>query len=343
MSLASRAVFAICPTIAALGVARQQKSCQQRHGAHPADMGSACGRFSHLPARCEAGTQIPSVSISAALHNYEFGRRLGKGAGGVVFRAKHRETGKLYAIKRCLRAQGAVGPVEREVRALAALDHPHVVGLFEHFSDACWTYLVEELCTGPDLLSFIQQHPTKLDDIPYVPEREAAAVFRQCLEAVAGVHAQGFVHRDVKADNFVLAGPREAPHVKLVDFGLADKAAGESLKGRNLGTASWMAPEMIFGEEHTAAVDVWSLGALLFTLLTGESLVHHKSESMARHCLRDPTFSQRRVRSAEALRRLNISEDALDLLERLLEHNPSKRIAAADALGHPFFRGCDRE
>lgn len=286
--------------------------------------------------------QVQKISMPAELHNYEFGKRLGNGAGGVVFRAKHLESGKFYAIKRCLRAQEAAGSIEREVRALAALDHPHIVGLREHFSDASWTYLVEELCTGPDLFDFIQQRPTKLDDIPYVPESVAAGVFRQCLEAVANVHAQGFVHRDVKPDNFVLDGPNDTPHVKLVDFGLADKTVGAPLKGKNLGTASWMAPEMIFREEHTAAVDVWSLGALLFTLLTGEHLVQHSSESMTRRSLRDPTFSRRRLRSAEALQRLDISEDAVDLLQRMLQHNPAERITAADALAHPFFHGCDQ-
>lgn len=281
--------------------------------------------------------QIPNISLSSDLRNYEIGGRLGTGAGAVVFQAKHRETGKVYAIKRYMRVQGFVESIEREVRALCALDHPHVVGLHEHFSDAGWTYLVEELCTGPDLMDFIQQHSTTLDGIPYVPERVAADVFRQCLEAVAGVHEQGFVHRDVKPDNFVFGGPPHTQRLKLVDFGLADMAVGKALKGKNFGTASWMAPEMIFSNEHTSAVDVWSLGALLFTLLTGEPLVPHRSESMVGHCLRDPTFTQRRVRSAEALQRLGISEEAMDLLERLLEHDPALRVTAADALAHPFF------
>lgn len=320
MSVAARSMAAICPAITVLSYSRQQRYCQP-------------------PAHCNVAPIVRTDSSSILdVRDYELDKQLGGGAGGTVFRAKHRRTGELFAIKRSPSGDIA-GAFDREVRALAALDHPHVVSLVEHFSDTECAYLVEELCSGPDLMDFIDRRPTTLDGIPYVPEREAVALFRQCLEAVAGVHAQGFVHRDVKPDNFVFGGTREQPQLKLVDFGFADRATGETLSGKNFGTVTWMAPEMLLGEEHTAAVDLWSLGALLFTLLSGEPLVPNASDEVARRCLRKPTFARRRVQGADALDRLGVSEEALDLLQRLLEHDPSRRISAAEALAHPFLSG----
>lgn len=272
-----------------------------------------------------------------ALAEYKLEACLGQGAFGEVFRAKHEVTGELCAVKRSRRdASGcAAQAFDDEVRALARLEHPGVVGLIEHFSEGDDDYLVEELCGGVCLLDFIVESQAELDGIPYVLESVSVDILRQCLAAVAHCHAQGLAHRDLKPENFVVD---EDGSVKLVDFGIACPPSPTSGKHRGalLGSVPYMAPEMVTDVSHSVAVDVWSLGVVFFTLLTGEFLLPDDCDR-AQQCLKDHSFVERRLAKCETFARIGVSGGALDVLGRMLEYDPSKRITAAEVLSHPLF------
>lgn len=273
----------------------------------------------------------------STLAEYKFEACLGEGAYGEVFRARRDLTGEVCAVKRSRRdASGcAVQAFEDEVRALGRLDHPGVVALIEHFSDGDNDYLVEELCGGVCLLDFIAESEAELDGVPYVPEGASIDILRQCLAAVAHCHAEGFAHRDLKPENFVVD---EDGSVKLVDFGLACPPSPTSGKHRGglLGSVPYMAPEMVTEDSHSVAVDVWSLGVVFFTLLTGEFLLPDEGDR-AQRCLMDPTFVERRFAKCKSLSKIGVSGEAMDVLRRMLAHDPAKRITAAEALSHPLF------
>lgn len=263
---------------------------------------------------------------------YEMVSRLGQGSYGEVFSARHRRTGALRAVK-CGSARDArvAQSFPREAQALAGLSNPHIVGLIEFLAEDEHLYIVEELVAGCDLLDYLNKSPLSRDGVHHLPESSAAEILRQCITAVLGCHERGLAHRDVKLDNFVIA---DDGTVKLVDFGTALLIGGKEAK--LVGTADYLAPEAASRSKPSAAVDIWSLGVMLFAMLTGESLLPADVSSIAqaRECLKDPAYVQQRLRATPAA--LAISESALDLLQHMLRHDPTERITANGALSHPF-------
>jgi len=194
-------------------------------------------------------------------------------------------------------------------------------------------YIVEELCTGPSLLDFLMQSPLQKDGSPYLSERSASIILRQSLKALLCCHEHGFAHRDIKLENFVLS---DNGLVKLIDFGLASPSSGSDMRGA-AGTPHYMAPEMCGDGSYSNAVDVWSLGVVLFELLSGEPLLRVECEEQAMRCLKhNPGYVRRRLSESRGLNDTRISASARELLGLMLERDPAKRISVQDALAHPF-------
>jgi len=263
---------------------------------------------------------------------YEVVSRIGQGSYGEVFSARCRRTGALRALKRGSSQDARVArSFPQEVQALAGLNHPHIVGLVGFLAQGEHLYIVQELIDGCDLLDYLHKSPLNRDGVPHLCESCSAKIMRQCIKAVLGCHESGLAHRDVKLDNFVISNDGT---VKLVDFGAAASVGGKATK--SVGTADYLAPEAASKSKPSAAVDVWSLGVVLFAMLTGESFLPDEvnSISQARECLKDPTYVQQRLRATPGA--LAISDPALDLLQRMLCHDPLERITAKEALSHAF-------
>jgi eukaryotic-like serine/threonine-protein kinase len=213
---------------------------------------------------------------------YEILEELGRGAMGIVYRARHRKLGDLVAVKvvDALRCTGpeALGRFRREAKLANRIKHPNVIRVLD-LDETPWgaPFLVEELVEGMDL----QVH---LDAKDCFSPREVIDILVPLCEALSAAHEEGIIHRDLKPGNVMIsrrrAGvmgqstPRTAGvSVKLIDFGLAKalddtKASFRTIQGV-VGTPAYMAPEQIRGEELDARVDVYALGVLLYELLTG--------------------------------------------------------------------------
>jgi serine/threonine protein kinase, bacterial len=189
---------------------------------------------------------------------------LGQGGNGVVWRGRDRETGAPCAIK-VLRPELAADPAAvarlvRERTALIRFRHPNVVTLREMIVEGDILALVMDLIQGGDLDGYRRQSGGRL------PGGEALEVTAQICDALAAAHAAGIVHRDLKPANVLLDGGQ----VRLADFGIA-RIAGDASNTSTavVGTISFMAPEVIRGEEPTAACDVYAAGITLYVLLAG--------------------------------------------------------------------------
>ncbi|KAJ2794542.1 hypothetical protein H4R20_006189, partial [Coemansia guatemalensis] len=280
----------------------------------------------------EYGVAVDSAERTS--HDFTEWERIGRGGFGKVYRARPRKAqyGAEYVAikvvdKRGLRDSSAEQRLATEVAIHETLEHRHVVRLYESFEDDRFVYLVMEYCAGGDLWRHLRRRQqnmgsTATGEIAAVDESEARRIVGQVAAAMAYLHAGGVLHRDLKLANILLT---DTGDVRVADFGLATSVgAGLAEPATVCGTPSYLAPEMLARRAYGFEADVWALGCLLLTLLTGlqpfRSLRRITDDAVAR------------VRLPSAL-----SHDARDLVRVLLRVDPHARIRSADILAHPFF------
>ncbi|MGD1071890.1 MAG: LpqB family beta-propeller domain-containing protein, partial [Bryobacteraceae bacterium] len=252
-----------------------------------------------------------SLSPGDRLGPYEFVSRLGVGGMGEVWKARDPRLGREVAIK--VSAQQFSDRFEREARAIAALNHPHICTLY----DVGPNYLVMELVEGPTLAERIAEGAIPLD--------EALGIAKQIGEALEAAHEKAIVHRDLKPANIKI---RPDGSVKVLDFGLAKAGAdpevtsesptmmpGGTRTGMIMGSAGYMSPEQARGQVATKRADIWAFGVVLYEMVTAKRLFDGEtvSDSLVAILKDEPDLSL----APEKTRRL---------LRACLEKDPKKRL-----------------
>ncbi|WP_214407693.1 serine/threonine-protein kinase [Pseudonocardia lacus] len=216
-----------------------------------------------------SGTSVP---LAGDFGDYRIDARIGRGGMGVVYRAWQRKLNRPVALK-VLPAELAEDPLYRsrfgrEAAALARLDSPHVIQIYDHGEHDGNLFLAMQLIQGPDLGALLADGP--------LPPRRALRITAQVAAALADAHSIGVVHRDVKPSNVLIrpaATAADEDFVYLADFGIArnaaDVAGGTGETAGVVGTLAYLAPERLDGEPAVPASDVYSLGCMLWALLTG--------------------------------------------------------------------------
>jgi len=207
-----------------------------------------------------------TASVAAALPAYELGGELGRGGFGVVLAARHRQLGRLVAVKQLPRAFGADPGVRSrfvaEARVLATLDHPHVVEIYDFVDYEGVCLLVMERLTGGTVWS-------RFHAGGFGPD-VSCALLLAVLAGLHHAHAHGVLHRDVKPENLMFNGDGT---LKVTDLGVAKVVGGGSTLasriGEVLGTPAYLAPEQARGGDLSPATDVYQAGTVLFELLAG--------------------------------------------------------------------------
>jgi len=215
------------------------------------------------PPELAAEIRRAAAAPDAALGPYLLLERLGQGSFGAVYRGWDPRHERVVAVKVLTRAEGGVDRFEREVRAIGRLRHPAIVGLYDSGEDRGTRYLVMELGRGRPLDRFVGRRAERLEP------RDAARVVRDAARAIHHAHREGVLHRDLKPSNMLL-DPDGG--VRILDFGLARFFRQSSDLTRSdaiVGTIGYMAPETVGPEGAEARSDVFSLGAVLYTLLAG--------------------------------------------------------------------------
>jgi hypothetical protein len=289
-----------------------------------------------LPAR-RAPDDATEPIVAGTLPNvpgFRLETELGRGGMGVVYRAWQVPLQRTVALKMVLAGDFArpdqVQRFVHEATAIAGLQHPHIVQVYETGQFEQRPFLVLEYISGGSLTAKIAQR---------LAPQQAAQILERLTQAVAYAHEQGIIHRDLKPDNVLLApgvaGDANAiPGVgvpKLTDFGLARRVvggAGLTASEAVMGTPAYMAPEQARGETAQAgpAADVWSLGAILYTLLAGrEPFVGGSPYMVVLAVLHDPPPPLRQLNPA-------VPHALVRIVERCLEKEPADRYPSAAAL-----------
>ena len=196
---------------------------------------------------------------------YRIDHPIARGGMSMVWRCVDLRLGRAVAAK-VLDEKYIADPVfrqrfRREARAMAQLNHPNLVNVYDFGSDGDHLFLIMELITGGTLRELLAERGP-------MPPHAAAAVMRAVLTGLSIAHTAGLVHRDIKPDNVLINGDHR---VKLADFGLVRSATAASTTSQIVGTAAYLSPEQVDGSDITAASDVYSAGIVLFELLTGST------------------------------------------------------------------------
>ncbi|XP_029611103.1 MAP/microtubule affinity-regulating kinase 3 isoform X4 [Salmo trutta] len=241
--------------------------------------------------------------------NYRLLKTIGKGNFAKVKLARHILTGREVAIKIIDKTQlnpTSLQKLFREVRIMKILNHPNIVKLFEVIETEKTLYLVMEYASGGEVFDYLVAHGR-------MKEKEARAKFRQIVSAVQYCHQKNIVHRDLKAENLLLDADM---NIKIADFGFSNEFTMGSKLDTFCGSPPYAAPELFQGKKYDGPeVDVWSLGVILYTLVSGSlpfdgQNLKELRERVLRGKYRIPFY---------------MSTDCENLLKRFLVLNPSKR------------------
>nr|CAI5867411.1 unnamed protein product [Callosobruchus analis] len=253
---------------------------------------------------------------------YDLEETLGRGHFAVVKLARHVFTGEKVAVKVIDKSkldEVSKAHLFQEVRCMKLVQHPNVVRLYEVIDTATKLYLVLELGDGGDLYEYIMRHETGL------PENKAREYFSQIVRAISYCHQLHVVHRDLKPENVVFF--KKQGVVKLTDFGFSNKFyPGQKLE-TSCGSLAYSAPEILLGDSYDApAVDVWSLGVILYMLVCGQPPFQEANDSETLTMIMDCKYNIPG----------HVSQNCKKLISRMLLRNPEKRATLQEIASHPW-------
>jgi len=260
---------------------------------------------------------------------YDIGTKLGSGAFSIVKRAKDRQTGEDVAVKIIDKGRIRIALMERELAILQKVRHPNVLPFYGAFEDKKNVFLVMELAKGGELFDQLISRGS-------YSEEDASVIIKQVLLGVQYLHSVGVAHRDLKLEN-ILCKSHDAKtfHVYIADFGLSrifeEEEIGQMFT--QVGSLEYCAPEILKGVPYEKEVDIWSVGVVTYTLLTG--------------CF--PFFSATKS-NVELVNKItacsynwsgfpDVSNRARDFVAKLLMMDPKARMTSEQALNHPWIKG----
>ncbi|GLC43239.1 hypothetical protein PLESTB_001495300 [Pleodorina starrii] len=273
---------------------------------------------------------------------YELIKKIGKGGFSEIWLSKHKQTKEVVAIKVVQLSFADLEPEEvstllAEAKFLRTLDCPYLVGCKATSHTKDWLILVLEYCSGGELLDHLHK-------VMKYTEAEAAKLFAQIVSAISYLHNLNLIHRDIKPENVMFTSPVEECEaagrplrVKVIDLGMAMIYDPKKEVLGCVGTPGFVAPETWNDKPQTLAMDIYSLGVMLFIMLTGR-----KPHSGAD--IRRMTYCKKSIHDAPGLkdeRFLSLSSAARELLLAMLADDPRDRPSCMEVLRHPFITAVD--
>ena len=273
---------------------------------------------SYLKKYYEKYHEYPPTKLSF----YKFGRLIGRGAFGKVNLALHILTGKIVAIKSFNKSKQknseSINKIYHEINLMKTLRHNSIVRILETIETENYILIIMENISGGNLLSFVKKR-TKLN------EKTAHFIFRQLISSIKFIHSKGIIHRDIKLDNILIDLNNT---IKICDFGVGKNyKKNEKLKDQ-CGTPAYIAPEILQNNDgyYGPPVDIWSSGVVLYAMLSGNVPFKANNIKDLHQVIINGNYHYIK----------DISNDARNLIKKILEVDPNKRIDIEGILNHPW-------
>ena len=261
---------------------------------------------------------------------YEMKEVIGKGKFGVVNLGIHKKTGQQVAIKilnkENIKTLEDKELVQIEIGILKLCHHPNIVRLLDHLENNDYIYIVTEYIEGGTLGQYFKKKKFNFS------ERQATNIMSQIASGVKYLQQYGIVHRDLKPDNIMITQQNDFGVIKIMDFGLSKIISPNERMVDGYGTLSYVAPEVLLRTPYNKEVDIWSMGVILFYMLTGKLPFRGKKEQEVAEKIvyEDLEFDEDdwEIRS----------QSVQDLIKCCLEKNREKRITIDEFINHPWFK-----
>ena len=261
---------------------------------------------------------------------YEMKEVIGKGKFGVVNLGIHKKTGQQVAIK-ILNKENIITTEDKElvsieIGILKLCHHPNIVRLLDHLENTDYIYIVTEYIEGGTLANYFKKKRFNFS------ERQATNIMSQIANGVKYLHQYGIVHRDLKPDNIMITQQNDYGVIKIMDFGLSKIVSPNEKMVDGYGTLSYVAPEVLLRTPYNKEVDIWSMGVILFYMLSGHLPFRgSKEQEVAEKIVYEP---------------LDFDEDdwetrtqkVQDLISCCLEKKAEDRITIEQFINHPWFK-----
>eukprot|EP00752_Nemacystus_decipiens_P004111 g3761.t1 len=303
---------------------------------HPSQQGPGgapvSAREVALGAKVQSGSAGSSDPRPSFEQTYQLGKELGHGSFSTVREGTHKVSGKRFAVKCVKRADlppDDEADLKMEVRLLQEIEHDNIVKLYDFYEEKHFYYLVMEILNGGELFDRIVLKQ-------YYNEKEARDVLEVLFNAIKYCHDRDIAHRDLKPENLLLVSDEDDAALKLADFGFA-RPVGETGLSTQCGTPGYVAPEILKGETYGKPVDMWSIGVITYILLGGYPPFHDDNQAKLYQKIKKGKVSFHPQYWS------TVSDEAKDLIKKMLTLDKEKRITAEQALEHKWVKGDAKE
>jgi len=268
-------------------------------------------------------------SSGEVIGDWQIGKELGSGHFAKVKLGQHVKTGKQCAVKIIKKLSGSKAILlKTEVDILKKVNHPYIVKCYDVIDDekSNKLYLFMELMSGGELFD-------RIVDKGHFTENDAVVTTIKLVDAINYLHSLGIAHRDLKPENMLMTDQTPYAEVKITDFGLSKFFDEQSAVMQTpCGTPGYIAPEVLRMKGYGKECDVWSLGVIIYILLCGFPPFYADNDAQLYEKIKRGEY--------EFLRPYwdPISENAKDLIRRMLTVDPKRRITCTDALQHPWLK-----
>ena len=255
---------------------------------------------------------------------YILGKTLGKGAFAQVRLAVHKATKQNRAVKIINKKKVDMQELLTEISIVSKLSHPSIMQVYEVFEDITNVYIVSEYCKGGELFEIISKKGS-------FSEKEACIIMEQLLSGICYSHKNGIVHRDLKPENILMEDTSHNLNIKIVDWGCATQMKQKERLHEMDGTSYYIAPEVLEGD-YDEKCDIWSCGVILYVLLCGYAPFYGDTdEDIYKQVLKGEYDFPKEEWD-------NVSEEAKNLVKKMIEKDTKKRISALEALQDEWFK-----